>query len=75
MPASSYIHQCAARCDTSDKKAGAGVGSDTGHYVVRAAENDAGCLNVSVPQPKGSPGILSLVTAWRHKKGKKKTEN
>lgn len=66
MPASSYIHQRAARCDTSDKKAGAGAGSDIGHYVVRAAENDTGCAIVSAPQPKGSPGILWPVAAWQH---------
>lgn len=72
VPASSYIHQRAARCDTSDTKAGAGAGSDIGHYVVRAAENDTGCLIVSAAEPKGSPGILSLVAAWRWKGGEKK---
>lgn len=75
MPASSYIHRRAARCDTSDKKAGAGAGSDIGHYVVRAAENDTGCLIVSAAEPKGSPGILSLVAACRRKGGGKKTKS
>lgn len=72
VPASSYIHQRAARCDTSDKEAGAGAGSDIGHYVVRAAENDTGCLIVSAAEPKGSPGILSFLAAWCWKKGEKK---
>lgn len=74
VPASSYIHRRAARCDTSDKKAGAGAGSDIGHYVVRAAENDTGCLIVSAAEPKGSPGILSLVAACRRKRGRKKNK-
>lgn len=43
------------------------AGSDIGHYVVRAAENDTGCLIVSTTEPKGSPGTFSSALKKREK--------
>lgn len=47
------------------------AGSDVGYYVVRAVENDTGCLILSAAVPKGSPGIPLLVAAWWFRMGTK----